>query len=353
MREAVAHNSWIRQVRFLTPFVAQQFFEMAVEETLAGALRELRLLLTHGSVNAGGLFEDWALCFLAQHGFRGDIVVLRRGAGGVVGNMKLPAFKKIRHFLDAKHLSRLVADDLALGFGLSLYVPLAANNPLVDAFCVGTIATNNKKARAARVVVGLQMTVAKKSHPITGEATTKAQFEAIRKALEDANYRTAKAAWLLFVLPAGNFDLFPFQNDNNGNAPGTVWPHTQAKLAVNLDDLGNGPKNVGQLRNMIAHSTIIELTTATVDELTGLYNIGPETAKPLAAKVREERLGANADAATFLASVGPHLGDVLQLPQNIGRWAFNGSLLAPRPRQGRCHHECIIVFHVQRRAAFR
>lgn len=184
------------------------------------------------------MFSHWAkrYAYLAQNGFSGDIVVLtaqaraRRARRTVVHRMVLPACRKVRHFLDASHLKRLVADDLEAGGGLSLYVPLAPSNPLA-AWCVCTI-------DAKREVVGLHMTVAKSRHPITGEEKAKAQVDAIRAALSTHGVVTAKAARLVFVLPAMRFVAFPFQKAKGGGELGLVWPQAQAKLAVTLDHLG-------------------------------------------------------------------------------------------------------------------
>ena len=105
---------------------------------------------------------------------------------------------------------------------------MALNSPLVDAWCVCTI---DEK----RMVVGLQMPVAKLKHP-RAEVVAKEHFNAIHCAFGTHGVSVHKAAWVVSVLPAAHYVKFPYQHAK-ADVWG-IWPHTQAKLAMPLDEQG-------------------------------------------------------------------------------------------------------------------
>lgn len=221
-------------MRFLTPFIANAFFERAQADTLATMAEDLKYALSRERCHAERLYGPWALCYLAQKGFSGDITVhtvlhprTRAARASTVRTMTLQPCA-VRSYLDANHLSRLVAADLTVGHGLGLYVPLAPDKPYVHAWCVASVG-------GRLVVVGLRVPVDESRDSITGETEAEAQFDAIRTALDAGGVSTSDAAWVVSVLPA--LKCPALARLMGGEQPG-VWPHTQAKLVVSLDDLG-------------------------------------------------------------------------------------------------------------------
>ena len=160
-----------------------------------------------------------------------------------VAQLDLAPCDTIRYFMDAAHLATLVQRHGAS----AMYLPVAATSPLVDAWCVGTITCDDNASEL--VVVGCQMTVARSSHPTTGEDEAKAQFQAIRHTLPRAGHKPIVAAvsespWVLWVLPAQHYRRFPFQHAKDGEVPGTVWPFRQGKIGVVLSMEGRTPRDV-------------------------------------------------------------------------------------------------------------
>ena len=65
-----------------------------------------------------------------------------------------------------------------------------------------------------------------------------------------------KAAWLVFVLPSASYSKFPHQCATAGpgeqqRTAGHIRPHTQAKLAKQLDHQGKPPANVAAMRDTL------------------------------------------------------------------------------------------------------
>ena len=184
-------------------------------------------------------FEDLATHILSREGFTGKMTVLafRNTGAERVTQMRL-ASCAVRCFVDANHLACLVETDMLHG-EFRMYIPRSPNNPLVDAWCICTI---NEK----RVVAGLQMTVAKLKHPIAGEGAAKEQFNAIHGALAKHRVEVHKAAWVVFVLLPAHYSKFPYQYAKAGpgqqqRPAGRIWPHAQAKLALQLDAAAPAP----------------------------------------------------------------------------------------------------------------
>lgn len=282
---------------------------------------ELSAAIRSGMLQLGGTFERFALHQLSRMGFEGQIAELNPETRNTTTHpMRLYA-GKVRYFVDNAELSKLVGTDFQTEAGLSIYVPLAANDPLVDAFCVC-------KIQDRWVVAGLQMTVAARKHPVNGESVAKAQFDAIRAALWKRGVRTAPHAWLLFVLPALHFRTFLFQRTKEGKPLIMKEAWRQAKLAVQLNEAGQPAGNVGEARALAAASTTIELTTASAKELSALYQVGGSRAADLLTALNGKRQLQNAAAfLRHLRVVSKVCADVLMLPQNVRAWSYNNDVL--------------------------
>ena len=185
------------------------------------------------------VFEDMAAHRLSREGFNGEIRVLpprNTGAERVATIHLAPC--PVRYFMDAEHLACLVKTGLE-DCEFRMYIPMALNHPLIDAWCICTI--NEKRA-----VVGLQVTMAKLEHPIAGEDAAKEQFNAIHGALAKHRVEVHKAAWVVFVLLPAHYSKFPYQYAKAGpgqqqRPAGRIWPHAQAKLALQLDAAAPAP----------------------------------------------------------------------------------------------------------------
>ena len=230
-------------MKFVSKYVATEFFKQARERTVTRLLGELRAAITRGSGLAGGTFEDWSAYVLSTYGISGTMTVLSKNGVSTVAQLDLAPCDTIRYFMDAAHLATLVQRHGAS----AMYLPVAATSPLVDAWCVCTITCDGSSPEL--VVAGCQMTVAPSSHPIAGEDEAKAQFQAIRHTLPRAGHKPIVAAvsespWVLWVLPAQHYRRFPFQHAKDGEVPGTVWPFRQGKIGVVLSMEGRTPRDV-------------------------------------------------------------------------------------------------------------
>ena len=230
-------------MKFLSKYVATEFFKQARERTVTQVLGELRAAITGGSRLAEATFEDWSVCELSTYGISGSMTVLSKNGVSTVAQLDLAPCDTTRYFMDAAHLATLVQRHGAS----AMYLPVAATSPLVDAWCVCTITCDGSSPEL--VVAGCQMTVAPSSHPIAGEDEAKAQFQAIRRTLPRAGHKPIVAAvsespWVLWVLPAQHYRRFPFQHAKDGEVPGTVWPFRQGKIGVVLSMEGRTPRDV-------------------------------------------------------------------------------------------------------------
>ena len=314
-------------MKFLTQKVAHEYFARA---TAATVQEELSAAIKLGRGN-GNVFKSLAAYELSRNGINGEIRVLPCGKAKRVLTIRLGQCG-VRYFANAEHLARLVATD-AKNHDRRMYIPMARNHPLVDAWCIGTVG-------GKWTVVGLQMTVAKLLHPIAGEDVAQEHFNAIHDALAQHQFPVQKAAWVVFVVPAAHFSLFPYQYAKvaTGEEPrkaGLVWPHTQAKLAVQLDEGGKPPANVGDMRNMRARSTAIELSkAASFDEICTLHNMGPTRAAQLIAVLRDMDESKTLEGfMNCLEDSHKTLAGVLKHKDNQGRWAYRGQVW-PEPAPG-------------------
>ena len=87
---------------------------------------------------------------------------------------------------------------------LGMYIPMAQNDPLVGAWCICTF-------DGKLVVVGLQMTVVKSNHTVAGEDEARKQFAAVHGSLAQHGVSVGTEAWVVFVVPAAHYPLFPYQ----------------------------------------------------------------------------------------------------------------------------------------------
>ena len=305
------------QLRFLTPRIATEFIKRTSNTTYSMLRAELADELKRGG-HGGGVFEDWALYDMSSYGFHGTMRVLTMedtGAHQLVHMHLKPC--AVRHFVSAEHLAQLVAADLELG-GLGMYIPMAQNDPLVDAWCTCTV-------DGKLVVVGLQMTVAKSNHTVAGEDEARKQFAAVHGSLAQHGVSVGTEAWVVFVVPAVNSSGFQYQfaKDSAGGKKlaGLVWPHTQAKLAVRVR-----PEN-----------TVIELSSAvSVEDLCTLHRVGQRRALQLLGALwdveRDESKTVD-DFVEYLERCNKLLSRILQDDANVGRWTFRGRVpcIAPRP----------------------
>ena len=282
------------------------------------------------------VFEDMAAHRLSREGFNGEIRVLpprNTGAERVATIHLAPC--PVRYFMDAEHLACLVKTGLE-DCEFRMYIPMALNHPLIDAWCICTI--NEKRA-----VVGLQVTMAKLEHPIAGEDAAKEQFNAIHGALAKHRVEVHKAAWVVFVLPSAHYCKFPDQYAKAGpgqqRPAGHIWPHTQAKLAMQLDEPG---KPVAAMRDMLARGTTIELSAGvTAGDLRMLHQMGPKHAAQLLSVLDDKTRDEPKTVEDFLDSLeNSHkaLACVLKHERNQGRWAYRDQVwsgpapaLAPAP----------------------
>ena len=280
------------------------------------------------------MFEDIAVYELAANGFSGEIRVLLDSAERVTTIHLAP--RLWRRFADAEHLNRLVTTDLKNGED-RMYIPMSLNHPLVDAWCICTI---DEK----RIVVGLQVTVAKLKHPIAGEDVAKKHFNAIQGAFATHGVPVHTAAWVVFVLPAAHYAKFPYQYAKVGRGEprrkaGSIWPHTQAKLAMMLDEHGKPPALAG-FNDMRARATTVELSAdVTASALCTLHNMGQTRAAQLLSVLHDNTRAESKTVENFLDSLeNSHkaLAGVLKHESNRGRWAYggqvwSGSARAPAP----------------------
>ena len=314
-------------MKFLTPTVKAEYFARAPTEAVA----KLKTELSHGGAHSGShVFHDMAAHELSRFGFRGEIRVLapRSTKAGRVAFLQL-APCPVRCFVNTEHLMRLVAKDLKHG-ELRIYIPMALNSPLVDAWCVCTI---DEK----RMVVGLQMPVAELKHPRT-EVVAKEHFNAIHGAFGIHGVSVHKAAWVVSVLPAAHYVKFPYQHAK-ADVWG-IWPHTQAKLAMPLDEQGKPPATVAAMRDMRAEGGTVELSAGvTAGDLRTLHHIGRIRAAQLLSVLHANTRDESTTVENFLDSLeNSHkaLAGVLKHESNQGRWSYggqvwSGSARAPAP----------------------
>ena len=209
-------------MKFLTQTVKAEFYAQSSPETMSEVEADLSAAVKDGRAHTrSDPFENFALLKLSRDGFRGKITVLVREGPDRVTEMDLrPSL--LRSFVNARHLARLVETDLQRD-EFRIYIPTGDNNPLVDAWCTCTVDER-------LTVVGLQMTVAKLEHPMAGEDVAKAQFNAIQGAFAKRGVAVDKAAWVVFVLPAVNYSMFPHLYAKVGpgeqqRQEGQSWPH--------------------------------------------------------------------------------------------------------------------------------
>ena len=184
------------------------------------------------------------------------------------------------------------------------------------------------------MIVGLQVTVAKLEHPIADEAAAKEQFNAIHGALAKHRVEVHKAAWVVFVLPSAHYCKFPDQYAKAGpgqqRPAGHIWPHTQAKLAMQLDKHGKPPANAAAMRDMLARGTTIELSAGvTAGDLRMLHQMGPKHAAQLLSVLDDTTRDEPKTVEDFLDSLeNSHkaLACVLKHERNQGRWAYRGQV---------------------------
>ena len=319
------------QVKFLTRTVKAEFFAQAAAETVSKLEAELSEAVKHGRAHTrGDSFEDVALLKLSRDGFNGEIRVLLPGGAEHVATMYLcPSL--VRSFVNAEHLASLVETDLRNG-EFRIYIPMAQNNPLVDAWCICTI------GEESFVAVGLQMTVAKLKHPIAGEDVAKAQFNAIHGAFATHGVAVHKAAWVVFVLPSANYAKFPYQYAKVGpgqerRPAGRTWAHTQAKLAMQLGDQGKPPANLAAMRDNLAQGTAVELSAhAAAGDLCTLKHMGPKRASKLLSVLRRDKSKTAEGFLNSLESSHKALASVLMHEDNLRRWAYRGQVwFGPAP----------------------
>jgi len=345
------------QVKFLTKYIGTEFFKQARERTVTQVVGELSAAITGGSRLAGGTFEDWSVYELSKYGISGEMTVLSKNGGSTVAQLDLAPCDTIRYFMDAAHLATLVQRHGAS----AMYLPVAATSPLVDAWCVGTITCDDNASEL--VVVGCQMTVARSSHPTTGEDEAKAQFQAIQRTLWRAKHNpvaVSESPWVLWVLPAQHYRSFPFQHSKNGEVPGTVWPFRQGKIGMLLSPEGRTPKDMESYKAMVAASTTLDLAGDELDARKAtqhLFNMGKIKAPKFVEAVqrcassdeaKDDALGstnqgaasagyseamyeaANPCDAFFkrLQREGHGFAATLRHPRNWGRWVYKGH--APR-----------------------
>ena len=228
------------QIKFLSKIVEAEYNAQDNTKAASKVKTEVSDSVKHGRAHmTSDAFEDLATHILSREGFTGKMTVLafRNTGAERVTQMRL-ASCAVRCFVDANHLACLVETDMLHG-EFRMYIPRSPNNPLVDAWCICTI---NEK----RVVAGLQMTVAKLKHPIAGEGAAKEQFNAIHGALAKHRVEVHKAAWVVFVLLPAHYSKFPYQYAKAGpgqqqRPAGRIWPHAQAKLALQLDAAAPAP----------------------------------------------------------------------------------------------------------------
>ena len=344
-------------MKFVSKYVATEFFKQARERTVTRLLGELRAAITRGSGLAGGTFEDWSAYVLSTYGISGTMTVLSKNGVSTVAQLDLAPCDTIRYFMDAAHLATLVQRHGAS----AMYLPVAATSPLVDAWCVGTITCDDNASEL--VVVGCQMTVARSSHPTTGEDEAKAQFQAIQRTLWRAKHNpvaVSESPWVLWVLPAQHYRGFPFQHSKNGEVPGTVWPFRQGKIGMLLSPEGRTPKDMESYKAMVAASTTLDLAGDELDARKAtqhLFNMGKIKAPKFVEAVqrcassdeaKDDALGstnqgaasagyseamyeaANPCDAFFkrLQREGHGFAATLRHPRNWGRWVYKGH--APR-----------------------
>ena len=307
--------------------VREQVDTMSLAKTETDASDSVK----HGRGHSGSdTFEKVALSKLASNGYNGQIRVLAPAkTTELVAEMHLPPCG-IRLFMDAEDLHQKVATDLEHG-EVRVYIPMAPTNSLVIAWCVCTI---DEK----RTVVGLQVTVAKLEHPIAGEDVAHAQFNAIHGALATCGVPVHnKAAWVVFVLPSAHFSKFPYQYAKVGpreqkRPAGLIWAHTQAKLAMPLDEQGKPPATAAAMRDMRAKATAVELSAAvTPDDLRMLYHMGPTRAAQLLSVLHDNTRDVSVTVEGFLDSLeSSHttLARVLKHERNRGRWAYHAQVWA-------------------------
>ena len=271
------------QVKFLSKFAGTEFFKLARERTVTQVLGEFRAAIQGGSGLAGGTFEDWSVYELSMYGHSSQMVVLSDSGVSTVAQLDLEPCDTIRYFMDADHLEVLVG----LHGASAMYLPVAANDPLVDAWCVCTI---TRGGTPELVVAGCQMTVARTSHPTTGDLEAKKQFEAIHRALAARGERitASRSPWVIWVLPAMNFRRFPFQHAKGGGPPGSDWPFQQGKIWMLLNEEGRLPQSMQDYRSMLAATTTPDLASSELDAraVAKLFNIGQRKAPMFVDAVR-------------------------------------------------------------------
>ena len=324
-------------MKFLTGTVKTEFFAQASAKTASDVAYELSAAIKSGRGHTrSDLFEDFALLKLSRDGFRDNVTVLVPEGADRVAELYLPP-SLVRSFVNADHLARLVDTDV-MNDEFRIYIPMAQNNPLVDAWCTCTV--DDKW-----VVVGLQMTVAKREHPVAGEDVAKEQFKAIHAALATHRVAVDKAAWVVFVLPAAHYVGFPYQHakarpgEQKQQPAGLIWAHTQAKLGMPLGADGNSPSDVAAYHDSDAQVTTVKLSAdVTARDLCKLYGVGPQRARTLLSVLRDETKEESNTVEDFLKSLdNDHkaLATVLKHRNNQGKWAYLGQVwsgsAAPTP----------------------
>ena len=341
-------------MKFVTKFVGTEFFKLASERTVTYVLGEPRAAIHGGSGLAGGTFEDWSVYELSKYGHSGRMLVLSDSGVSTVAQLDMEPCDTIRYFMDADHLEVLVRRHGAS----AMYLPVAANDPLVDAWRVCTITAGGMPEL---VVAGCQMTVASTSHPTTGELEAKRQFEAIHRALVARRepITVSRSPWVVWVLAALKYTRFPFQHAKGGGPPGTVWPFQQGKIRMLLSERGRAPQSMEDYRSMLAATTILDLASPELDAgaVLTLFNIGQRKAPMFVDAVRRcsarlamgsssgaayeaEAASAGEDAAAaiqtasaanpcdafleLLKEEGRGYAITLQYPRNWGRWVYQG-----------------------------
>ena len=319
-------TSTLLQVKFLTPTVKAEFFAQATAASVSKMETELSDAIELGRANGGDSFEDIAVLKLSRDGFDGEISVLPPGNTRAVHatTMHLPPCS-VRSFVNAEHLAHVVETDLK-NRDIHMYAP---NNPLVNAWCICTIGDK-------RMVVGLQVAVAKLKHPIADESVAKEQFDAINGALAKCPVNVHKAALVVLVVPAANCSKTAHQYANVGpgepqRKAGHIWPHTQAKLAMQQ---GKPPANGATMRGMLTRSAPVELSAdVTVGDLCTLYHMGRRRAAQLLSVLRDNARNESKTVEGFLDSLEDSykvLAGVLKHTRNQGRWAYRGHVWSGR-----------------------
>ena len=271
-------------------------FAQATAASVSKMETELSDAIELGRAHGGDSFEDIAVLKLSRDGFDGEISVLPPGNTRAVHatTMHLPPCS-VRSFVNAEHLAHLVETDVK-NHDIHMYIPVAPNNPLVNAWCICTIGDK-------RMVVGLQVAVAKLKHPSAGESVAKEQFDAIHGALAKCPVNVHKAAWVVLVVPEANCSKTAHQYANVGpgepqrNA-GHIWPHTQAKLSMQQ---GKPPANEAAMRGMLTRSAPVELSAdVTVGDLCTLYHVGRRRAAQLLSVLRDNARNESKTVEGFL-----------------------------------------------------